>query len=99
MTLKAGIRLRTPASACEVMVIRAVDVDEVLTCAGGVMSADGSECGAGAASNGPTIQLGKRYVDEESGLEVLCVKAGLGPLALGDRELTLKANKPLPASD
>jgi len=44
-------------------------------------------------------QLGKRYVDEPTGLEVLCVKPGSGTLAADGRDLTLKSAKPLPASD
>ena len=32
-------------------------------------------------------------------MEILCTKAGTGPLALGSRALSLKAPKPLPASD
>jgi hypothetical protein len=43
--------------------------------------------------------LGKRYVDESSGLEVLCTKAGTGTLTLDGTPLTLQGAKPLPASD
>jgi hypothetical protein len=42
--------------------------------------------------------MGKRYVDVD-GAEVLVTKAGAGTLAIGDVPLTLKAAKPLPASD
>ena len=44
-------------------------------------------------------QLGKRYVDEQTGLEVLCTKMGDGSLALDDRPLGLQGAKPLPPSD
>jgi len=45
-------------------------------------------------------QIGKRYADEELGLEVLCTKGGKGSLSLGgDEPLEVKAAKPLPASD
>lgn len=43
--------------------------------------------------------LGKRYVDTESGLEVLCTKAGRGVLSADGRQLTTKAPNALPASD
>jgi len=51
------------------------------------------------AIDGPEVQIGKRYVDDVAGVEVLCVKAGAGPLTFAGRELTIKAAKPLPASD
>ncbi|MGB8403187.1 MAG: hypothetical protein WCE30_03810 [Mycobacterium sp.] len=97
MALKPGVRLATAASACEVLVIRAPTTDELLTCAGGEMTR-----GVVAAADSDTaskIELGKRYVDEASGLEVLCVKPGSGPLEIGDRVLVLREAKPLPASD
>jgi hypothetical protein len=43
--------------------------------------------------------LGKRYADPESGLEVLCTKAGTGLLTLGDAPLRVKDARPLPSSD
>lgn len=97
MSRKPGTRLVTSTSACEVLVIRAPTTDEALTCAGGEMTVGGTagDDGGGAAA----VQLGKRYADEISGLEVLCVKPGAGPLRIADRELVLRAAKPLPASD
>jgi hypothetical protein len=44
-------------------------------------------------------QVGKRYTDEVSGLELLCTKAGKGSLSLGSTPLLLKDAKPLPSSD
>ena len=43
--------------------------------------------------------IGKRYVEESSGLEVLCTKSGQGQLALDGVALVLKTAKPLPSSD
>lgn len=43
--------------------------------------------------------LGKRYVCEEVGLEVLCTKPGVGSLAFDDTPLVVQGTKPLPASD
>ncbi|OBH43429.1 hypothetical protein [Mycobacterium mantenii] len=98
MSLKPGMRLSTPASACEVLVVRPPgNADEgVLTCAGAEMAAKGAKGLDGASVD---IQLGKRYLDESSGLEVLCVKAGSGPLQFAGRELVVRWAKPLPASD
>jgi len=44
-------------------------------------------------------QMGKRYADDETGLEVLCVKAGAGTLSVGGRPIGAKEAKKLPASD
>ena len=44
-------------------------------------------------------QLGKRYADDELGLELLCSKAGEGSLSVGEAVLDVKGAKPLPASD
>lgn len=97
MPLKPGARLATPTSACEVLVVRVPSTDESLTCAGGAMAQD-------APTGGPSdahadVQIGKRYADEQSGLEVLCVKAGCGPLQFGERDLVLRTPKALPSSD
>ncbi|CAJ1500598.1 hypothetical protein [[Mycobacterium] burgundiense] len=43
--------------------------------------------------------LGKRYVCDGSGLEVLCTKAGAGSLAFEDTPLVQQGAKPLPPSD
>jgi hypothetical protein len=51
-----------------------------------------------ADGDGGTL-LGKRYVDEPTGLEVLCTRPGSGKLAADGRELTIKAPRALPASD
>ena len=44
-------------------------------------------------------QLGKRYADDELGLELLCTKAGEGSISVGETVLVVKGAKPLPASD
>jgi hypothetical protein len=43
--------------------------------------------------------IGKRYVDAADTLEVLCTCSGAGELACDGVVMTLKAAKPLPASD
>ena len=52
-----------------------------------------------AGDPGEGTKLGKRYVDEELGLELLCTKPGEGSLGVSGRALTLKGAKPLPSSD
>ena len=44
-------------------------------------------------------QLGKRYLCEKCGTEILCNKAGTGAIACCDNEMKLKEAKPLPSSD
>jgi hypothetical protein len=95
--LKVGSRLRAQNSACEVIVIRGSDDGAALLCAGAEMLATDPGPGVPQLADGPAIQLGKRYTD--GGIEVLCTKAGIGPLVYREHELTVKAAKPLPASD
>ena len=55
-----------------------------------------------AASTRRTVRarsIGKRYGDEDLGIELLCTKAGEGSLSIGDERLHLKDAKPLPSSD
>ncbi len=43
--------------------------------------------------------LGKRYVDPDDSVEILCTKPGAGTLTYDGLALALKESKPLPASD
>lgn len=43
--------------------------------------------------------IGKRYVDATGALELLCTASGTGELTCGGVPMTIKAAKPLPASD
>jgi len=44
-------------------------------------------------------QIGKRYVSDSLGIELLCTKGGEGTLSVGDEVLALKRTAALPASD
>ena len=44
-------------------------------------------------------QIGKRYVDADGVLELLCTKPGEGSLSCDGDELGIKGAKPLPSSD
>lgn len=44
-------------------------------------------------------QLGRRYVCEVCGTEVLCTKAGEGSIYCCGKEMQIKQAKPLPSSD
>ena len=99
--LKAGTRVQSAVCATEVMVIQAPDGDADVRCGGAPMQEIGAEKSGGAldesASNG--TQIGKRYVDADGTLELLCTKPGEGSLSLGAAPLALKEAKPLPSSD
>jgi hypothetical protein len=99
MSLKAGTRLFAQNSSCEVIVVKGADSAGSLSCAGLEMLPDAPGATAPQATDDPVVQLGKRYVDDNELIEVLCTKAGAGPLALDGRELVMKTAKPLPASD
>jgi hypothetical protein len=101
MQVKAGTRLRSAVDACEVVVVRAPSEPVDLRCGGQPfrgIDEEGAPADLVAGFDGGT-QLGKRYADEELGLEVLCTKAGQGSISVGDAILEVKGAKPLPASD
>lgn len=96
--MKPGSRLR--AGAAELIVVAAPSEPVDLTCDGQpVVALAGAAPAAAASGSGPALEIGKRYVDDVSGLELLCTRAGTGVLSCDGRELALKAAKPLPASD
>jgi hypothetical protein len=102
MTLvKPGDRLRSRVCGTEVIVVRAPSVDAEIACGGEPMAKNEPTAAATAngAADGPGTLLGKRYADEEIGLELLCTKAGHGPLSVDGRVLALRESRPLPASD
>jgi len=100
MEVKAGTRLRSQVSEAEVVVIRAPAGDVELTC-GGVPMVEAGEAAVPSNQAGleGSVVLGKRYVDVDDSIEVLCTKPGEGALALAGNELVLKSAKPLPSSD
>jgi hypothetical protein len=102
LELRPGSRLRSAVDATEVVVVKPPAGPVDLRCGGHPMVPLGSEGGAGAKPSpdhaGGTL-LGKRYVDADQTLEVLCTKPGDGSLSVGDEPLEIKEAKPLPASD
>lgn len=99
--IAVGRRLRSQAHGTEVIVVRAPDQPVELTCGGSPMTAEPAAAGNALPkpAAGEGAQLGKRYVDEPTGLELLCTKPGRAVPAADGRVLTLKSAKPLPASD
>ncbi len=97
--LSAGKRLKSAVCTTEIMVIAAPDGDVELCCGGAPMrEADGNGGSVDPDYAGGTA-IGKRYVNADGSLEVLCVKAGDGSLAMAGAALTVKDAKKLPKTD
>jgi len=98
--LRPGARFQSTVCSTEVIVVKGAGPAE-LTCGGAPMAAAGSaeRSGEPRADAPEGTLLGKRYGDPDETVEVLCTRAGPGSLALGDAPLTVKATRPLPASD
>lgn len=100
MILKPGMRLQSATCDAQVIVVRgAGDFD--IRCGGQQVAPVGEaveRVPADEAHSGGTL-LGKRYADDEAGVELLCTKAGAGSLSVGDTPLLVKGTKALPASD
>ena len=102
MKAKIGQTLTSTVDATTVVVVRWPDAEVELTCGGAAMvdakDAIGTQGSPDPGQSAGTL-LGKRYADEDLGVELLCTKAGTGTLAVNGAPLLIKAAKPLPASD
>ena len=102
MDFRTGMRLKSAVCSTEIIIVKPPKQGDELRCGGVAMIAltemppDGLTI-TGDARGG--TQLGKRYVSEEAGLEILCTKAGEGSLSLNDRQLDIQGAKALPSSD
>ena len=102
LTIRPGVRLRSAVCDIEVIVVRAGVPELDLRCGGQEMQPlDGAhpQAGGPAAGFDAGTQLGKRYVDAEGLVELLCTKPGPSSLSVGDQLMTIKEAKPLPSSD
>ena len=103
MKVKAGQQLASTVDTTRVVVVRAPDADVEIECGGAAMAPlDAGEptiSGEPAADRSDGTLLGKRYADDDLGIELLCTKAGPGSLSVNGQALPVKAPKPLPASD
>lgn len=97
MQVKPGMRVRSAVCATEVMVVKgAGDLD--LRC-GGVPMLSGAVQASGApqAPFDLGTLVGKRY--SLGDVEVLCTKAGVGSLSLGETPIPAQDAQQLPSSD
>jgi hypothetical protein len=101
MKLRAGLTLASTVDATTVVVVRA-PADEVSVTCGGAPMVDAKSATRDGQPDPAQMDgtlLGKRYANDELGLELLCTKGGEGTLAVEGVALPLKDAKPLPASD
>ena len=98
-SLAAGKRLKSAVCTTEIMVIAAPDGDVELCCGGAPMREGDGNGAALDPDFADGTAIGKRYVNDDGSLEVLCVKAGDGSLAVGDEALAVKDAKKLPKTD
>ncbi|MDP3677404.1 MAG: hypothetical protein Q8R44_20285 [Novosphingobium sp.] len=98
---KPGSRWKSAVCGGEFVVVRPPSGEGELACGGEALCSHGESAAAsGSAPEGSEgTMAGKRYSDAESGVELLCTKAGAGDLAFAGRQLQRKDAKPLPASD
>ncbi|MER5184952.1 hypothetical protein ABT009_42870 [Streptomyces sp. NPDC002896] len=102
MRPRVGQMLASTVDTTAVIVVRCPDEELEIMCGGAAM-VEGNGPGSAAGTADPDLMggalLGKRYTDEELGLELLCTKSGPGTLAVNGVPLPMKSAKPLPASD
>ena len=102
LTLRPGQKLASAVSDAQLIVVRAPATAVDLRCGGVALLPEGEEPSdeaGGQAAPGEGLLIGKRYADDELGLEVLCTRSGEGELTVDGRPLPLKGAKPLPSSD
>lgn len=102
MDLKPGSRWKSTVCDAQLVVVRPPNADGELQCGGtAVVPIDESVAASGTINPNfaEGVIIGKRYLDEASGLEVLGAKAGAGSLAFNGVPMSIKGAKPLPASD
>ena len=98
--VKPGVRLKSQVCNGEAMVVKGADI--VLTCGGVPMIGPDEEADASATADPEHMYdclIGKRYVNAEEAIEVLCVKAGDGSFGVDGQMLMGKETKRLPSSD
>ena len=96
--LRPGDQLASTVSSTRVVVIRAPQERRPLIACAGSPLVPGPVPPSAADGDAATL-IGKRYVDATETVELLCTSSGAGTLSCDGAPMTVKAAKPLPASD
>ena len=100
--LKLGSKLKSAVCDTQIMVIRTIP-EPLALCCGGVPMIEASAAATEDAALDPAFaegsQIGKRYIDAQDRIELLCTKGGAGSLSLAAEKLQVKQPKALPSSD
>jgi len=102
--LRPGEQLASTVCTTRVAVIR-VQGSPLIACGGEPMVPAASvrppaaRGASGADGTGAATLIGKRYTDAAGTVELLCTSSGAGALSCDGAPMTVKAAKPLPASD
>lgn len=102
MELKPGSRWKSAVCDAELVVVRPPKTPVSLECGGHPVIPHGAERTGGLAlsdDHAAGSAAGKRYADPETGMEVLCSKAGAGSLSIDGRPIGATEAKKLPSSD
>lgn len=102
MELKPGSRLFSAVCTTEMIVVKAPGGEVDITIGGVAPVASAAERdGSGSPADGHDAgsAMGKRYVNADDSIEILCTKAGDGTAAVGGEPMELKEAKALPSSD
>ncbi|MET0136928.1 MAG: hypothetical protein ABW048_13200 [Sphingobium sp.] len=93
-----GTKLRSTVCDTEVMVIKCPD--GTIECGGAAMAeVRPAQLGALKADFAAGSLMGKRYVDDDGKVELLCVRTGRGNLSVDGAPLSLKNARALPVAE
>ena len=98
--VKPGVRLKSQVCSGEAMVVKGAGVE--LTCGGVPMVGADEEIDSSLTADQEHMYdclIGKRYVNADETIELLCVKAGEGSFGVDGQMLMGKETKRLPSSD
>lgn len=102
MQIRSGQRYVSAVCGTSIVVVKGPPSEVDLRCGGSAMLPAGAAVEPAlspAQGFDQGTMIGKRYWDEETGLEVVCTSPGPGSLSLGDQVLGIRPPKPLPSSD
>jgi hypothetical protein len=96
-TLRPGEQLASTVCATRVVVVRTQGAPEIACGGSPMVPAAAAKPASGNGAEAVTL-IGKRYVDANETVELLCIASGSGALSCDGVPMTIKAAKALPAS-